>query len=282
MAKTETKTAVAETKAAQLPAGYDMDELIKDAALNPKMDTADVALPFIALLQSNSPEVNPGHSSHIEGSQSSMFMNTVTRDIYDGRKDGLIIVPCYYERKLVEWIDRDKGGGWVADYPIDHHIRTTVSKNEKGRDVLPNGNFLVETAYQYILFMDPESGVWSQAVLGMKSTALKKNRQLNNSIVTSKVPGTDVQAPRFLFPYVMKTEFEQKGENSWWNYSFKKIEEPVQLEVYKAAKQFAQLVADGVLSRSTTAEAGVGEAVDENGRRFDTRTGEILDDEIPM
>lgn len=277
------KTDVTTTKA-QLPAGYDMDELVQDAQQNPKMDAQDVALPFIAILQSNSPEVNPGDPTYIEGAQSSMFINTVTRDTYNGRTEGLIIVPCYYERKLVEWVDRDKGGGWVADYPVDHPIQHTTKKNDQNKVILPNGNFLVETAYQYVLFLDPESGNWSQAVIGMKSTALKKNRQLNNSIVTSKIPGTDVQAPRYLFPYLMRTVFEQKASNSWWNFEFKKMDEPVAADVYKAAKAFAQLVQAGVLQRSTTAESGTApaEAVDDQGRRYDTRTGEILDDEIPL
>ena len=278
MANTKNEVAVKTT--AQLPAGYDMDELTQDALSNPTMDANDVALPFLALLQSNSPEVNPGDSSYIEGSQSSMFMNTVTRDVYDGRTEGLIIVPCHYERKLVEWVDRDKGGGWVADYPADHPIQRTTHKNDRGKDVLPNGNFLVETAYQYVLFMDPVTDSWSQAVIGMKSTALKKNRQLNNSIVTNKIPGTEKQAPRYLFAYVMRTEFERKGENSWWNYTFKRMDEPVSIEVYNAAKAYAKLIQSGVLQRSASAEGGT--SVDEQGRRFDSQTGEMLDDEIPV
>lgn len=278
MAKTD--VAKAENTQVALPAGYDMDELLADAKQNPTMDTQDVALPFIAILQSNSPEVNPGDPTYIEGAQSSMFINTVTRDIYEGRKEGLIIVPCYYERKLVEWVDRDKGGGWVADYPTDHPIQRTLVKREDGKMVLPNGNFLVETAYQYVLIMDPETSSWSQAVIGMKSTALKKNRQLNNAIVTSKIPGTEVQAPRFMFPYVMRTEFEQKGSNSWWNFTFRKMDDPVDPVLYKQAKSFATMIKDGLLQRSTTAEAGGDIATDSEGRQFNRATGEVLDDEV--
>lgn len=280
MAKTE--VAKTETKI-QLPAGYDMAELMADAQQNPVMDTQDVALPFIAILQSNSPEVNPGDPSYIEGAQSSMFINTVTRDIYEGRKEGLLIVPCHYERKQVEWVDRDKGGGWVGDYPADHPIARTLIKRDDGKMILPNGNFLFETAYQYILFMDPETSTWSQAVMGMKSTALKKNRQLNNSIVTSKIPGTEIQAPRFMFPYVMRTEFEQKGSNSWWNFSFRRIDDPIVPDLYKQAKQFATMIKDGILQRSTSAEQAGGDvALDEQGRPFNRNTGEMIDDEIPL
>lgn len=278
MAKTD--VAKAENTQVALPAGYDMDELLADAQQNPTMDTQDVALPFIAILQSNSPEVNPGDPTYIEGSQSSMFINTVTREVFEGRKEGLLIVPCFYERKLVEWVDRDKGGGWVADYPTDHPIQKTLTRREDGKMVLPNGNFLVETAYQYVLIMDPDTGSWSQAVIGMKSTALKKNRQLNNAIVTSKIPGTELQAPRFMFPYVMRTEFEQKGSNSWWNFSFRKMDDPIAPELYKQAKSFATMIKEGLLQRSTAAEAGGDIATDSEGRQFNRSTGEVLDDEV--
>lgn len=278
MAKTD--VAKAENTQVALPAGYDMDELLADAQQNPTMDTQDVALPFIAILQSNSPEVNPGDPTYIEGSQSSMFINTVTREVFEGRKEGLLIVPCFYERKLVEWVDRDKGGGWVADYPTDHPIQRTLTRREDGKMVLPNGNFLVETAYQYVLIMDPETSSWSQAVIGMKSTALKKNRQLNNAIVTSKIPGTEVQAPRFMFPYVMRTEFEQKGSNSWWNFTFRRMDDPIDPALYKQAKAFATMIKEGLLQRSTTAEAGSDVATDSEGRQFNRSTGEVLDDEV--
>lgn len=279
MAK-ETKNEVAVTSdRAQLPDGLNLDELIEDAKRNPKMDAGDVALPFLSILQSNSPEVNPGHSNYIQGAQASMFLNTVTNEVFDGRGEGLLIVPCYYERKLVEWVDRDKGGGWVGDYPLGHEIQRSVRKNERGKDVLPNGNFLVETAYHYVLWLNPNLSRWGQAVIGLKSTALRPNRALNNLIAESVIPGTEITAPRYLFPYVMRTVFEQKAENSWWNFDFQKVEEPVMADVYKNAKQFAQLAEAGVVSRSRDAEQGSAAA---GGMTIDGQARRPLDDDIPF
>ena len=273
----EQKNEVTKASGAQLPEGYDFEQMKADAAQNPTMDANDVSLPFLAVLQGLSPQVNPGHGEHIEGAQASMFHNTVSNEVFEGRKEGLLIVPCYYERRLVEWVDRDSGGGWVADYPVGHPVANTAKKKEgdkKNTLWLPNGNVLVETAYHYVLWMHPDTSRWSQACVGLKSTGLRKNRQFNNSIAESVIPGTDIQAPRYLFPYVMRTEFESKGENSWWNYMFTKVDEPIAPDLYKKAKEFALLSSSGAITRGSETGTTTPEG------QYDPETGEV--NEIPI
>jgi len=271
---TKEQTAVAETETkVQLPAGYDGIDLAADAeSHNPTMTSQDVALPYIYVLQANSPQVNPGRAEFIEGAQASMFLNNVSGEVFDGRNEGFLFVPAFYERKLVEWVHRDNGGGWVADWPVDSGILAKTRPDDKGKPRMPNGNVIVETAYHYGLMLNPETEVWEQCVIAMKSTALKVNRKWNNAIVTSKIPGTDLQAPRFLFAYNLKTKMESKGENSWWNFDIDKVEEPVSVDVYKQAKMFSELIAAGAVIR--VAESVTGEAID-------PETGEIIDGKEP-
>lgn len=264
------KNEVAEKPEAGLPAGLDMAQLQADAAANnPELGTGDVALPYIYILQANSPQVNPGRSEYVEGGQASMFYNNVADAAYEGRQNGITFVPCAYERKFVEWVHRDNGGGWVKDYDINSDILSNTRPDEQGKPRLPNGNVIVETAYHYGLILDPDTGVWSQCVIPMKSTALKKNRAWNNMIVTTKIPGTDLQAPWFLYAYNLRTEMETKGENSWWNFLIAKHDDPVTAEVYEKAKVFAELVKAGAVNR-------VAETAD--GTKYNTETGEVLDE----
>lgn len=265
------KNEVAKKPEAGLPAGLYMEQLQQDAAANnPELGTGDVALPYIYILQANSPQVNPGRSEYVEGAQASMFFNNVADAAYNGREDGITFVPCAYERKYVEWVHRDNGGGWVGDYDINSDIMSKTRPDDMGKPRLQNGNVIVETAYHYGLVLDNETGVWSQCVIPMKSTALKKNRAWNNMIVTTKIPGTDLQAPWFLFAYNLRTEMETKGENSWWNFLISKHDEAVSLEVYVKAKAFAELVNSGAITR-------VAETID--GTKFNPETGEVLDEE---
>lgn len=266
------KQEVVEAKSeAQLPAGYDMGELEADAQDSPTMTMDDVALPYISILQANSPQVNPGLPEYIEGVQASMLFNNVSGEVFDGKNEGIMVVPCGYERKLVEWIHRDHGGGWVRDHELESNILSHTSPDDQGRPRLPNGNVIVETAYQYCLMLNPHSDAWEQCVIALKSTGLKRNRRWNNMIVTSKIPGTDSQAPRFLFPYNLRTEIETKGENSWFSYKIAKHEEPVDIQVYKAARDFAELVKSGAIRRSTELEP-----------EAESSPKPELDDEIPF
>lgn len=259
MAKaTDNGQAVAPVKeaASQLPADLDLAYLKADAGAGvSNMDSGDVALPYLGILQGLSPQVNPGGPAYIEGAQASMFYNNVSQEVFDGRNEGILFVPCAYERKFVEWVDRDKGGGWVSDYPIDGGILEHTTKDDRGRARLANGNLIVETAYHYGLYKDPETGAWVQAVIAMKSTSLKTNRQWNNELVTTRIPGTDLIAPRWLYPYRLKTILQQKNNNSWWQFLIKREPAPVSKAVYDHAKMFHNLIEAGDVKRGAETAA---------------------------
>ena len=74
--------------------------------------TEDFAIPFIRVLQPMSPQLQRQHGSYVEGAKAGDLYNTVTGESYDGEK-GISIVPCAYNKKYIEWIPREKGGGLV-------------------------------------------------------------------------------------------------------------------------------------------------------------------------
>lgn len=254
----------------QLPEGFNLDELAADAALNPQLTSNDVALPYIVVLQGLSPQVNAAKTQHIMGAQAGMFYNTVSGEIYEGRQTGLMIVPCAYERRLVQWKHRDTGGGYVKDFPPDSDIMNQTQLDDKGKPRLPNGDVMVETAYHYCFVQHPETGAWFEAIIALASTGLKTNRKWNNLITTSKIPGTETQAPRFLYPYGVTTEIQSKGENSWFIPSVVKIESPVSVSVYKQSREFARLINSGAVQRSAPPAQADG------GEMYDSETGEVV------
>ena len=248
------------------------------------MSSQDVALPFLAILQSNSPQVNPAHQNYVEGATAGMFYNTVSQEAFDGRKVGLEVVPVAYERKLVEWIDRDKGGGWVRDYDATSDILKHTAKNDKGRPVLKDsGNFIVETAYHYFLVKNPETDEWEQCVFPMKSTALKVNKRLNNDLVTTRIPGRDLQAPRWLFPYHLTTVPETKNGNSWWSPKLVRADHTVDRKLYAQAKGYAELFKSGMLRRGVEPGALAEEDPDRGVvEGSSSRQEQDLDGDIPF
>ena len=262
--KKETEVAAVKDSA-QLPVGISMEDLMADAGAGiDSMGLDDVAVPYLYVLQANSPQVNEDHDAYIKGARPGMFYNNVAEEVYDGRETGITVIPCAYERKYVEWVDRDSGGGYVADHAIDSDILSECSPNEKGIPVLKNGHLIVETAYHYVYMKNPLTGVWEEIIIPMKSTFLKKSRRWNKTLVSTLIPNTPKRAPRWLYPYQLKTIKESKGDNTWSNIDISRLGEMVTAEQYRSAKAFAELFSQGAVKKATeTNTGGLAERYDE-------------------
>ena len=69
----------------------------------------DMAIPFLRILAQLSPQVNKRDGAYVEGAEAGMMFNTVANKVYDGEQ-GVTVIPCYYNRRYVEWAPREKGG----------------------------------------------------------------------------------------------------------------------------------------------------------------------------
>lgn len=260
----------------------DMEELLRDSGAGvDSMGMDDVAVPYLYVLQTNSPQVNPDADAYIEGAKAGMFFNNVSMEVYDGRTNGITVIPCAYERKYVEWVPRDNGGGFVAEHDIDSGILSECTPNEKGIPCLKNGNLIIETAYHYVYFKNPLDEQWDQIIIPMKSTFLKKSRRWNKTLMGTLIPGTSARAPRWLYPYQLKTAKETKGDNTWSNVDLERLPEMVTADQYRAAKAFAALFETGGIVKAKESDTGVvGDAA--KAARERSPGEKDLDDEMPF
>ena len=198
----------------------------------------DLAIPFLTILQSNSPqlmenkELRPGQ-----------IYDTVLKKGYEE----ILVVPCNYEKQYVEWTPRESGGGLKATYTAVDGIELLKScqKDEKGKDILPNGNLLVPTAVYYVMYMHEESDGTvrsSKAIISMTSTALKKSRRWNSvmaGISMKRKDGTPFTPASFSHMYRMRTCAETNAHGSWFNWDIE-VHTPLADEImYNASKNFA-------------------------------------------
>ena len=237
-----------------------IEELVKDSALGGELTLKDISIPYLYILQTNSPQCNPDDGKYIEGATAGMFYLTVVEKIFEGRKEGITVVPCYYERKIMEWVRREDGGGLVGSYPAEDPIMQKAKPNDKNQMILPNGHQLMDTAYHYILVYDPEDGSWTQAIMPFKSTGLKISRKLNSIVKKTYIPGTQKRAPRFLYTYNFKTVKEQKDTNIWSSLSFEQTDMALR-EVYANAKAYSEIAAQDLLTRAPEPSEGIQEAL---------------------
>jgi len=273
------KEVALEQPGALAPMPFSVEDMAADAGLGGKVGLTDIAVPYLYILQTNSPQCNPDHAKYVENAKSGMLYLSNLEKIFDGRTTGLVIVPCYYERLVTEWLPRSSGGGLVASHDPESDILKQVKSVEsegKTIQVLPDGHQVIDTAYHYVLAQDPESKVWYQAIMPLKSTALKASRRMNSTISTTNIPGTDKRAPRFLFKWKMLSVKEQKDDYVWSSPKLEQLD-MVTADVYRAAKDYALVAAKGLLRR-VAAEAEMEEGA---GPVKQSRTINP-DDEVPF
>lgn len=122
--------------------------------------SADLAIPFLNLLQDNSPQVKKASAERIDGAEAGFFHDSVSNEVYGD--DGVIVVPVLTEPKVVEWIPRDEGGGGGGFVGV-HEYNGTVHKEalqaaggDRTKMQSEAGNDLVETFYMYAMILDSE------------------------------------------------------------------------------------------------------------------------------
>lgn len=134
---------------------------------------ADMAIPFLGILQSNSPQVEDQSPA---GAKAGEFFNSVTRELVSG-ETGVIVQPVYMEHAYVEWTPRTKGGGFVGMHSPDSEVvkaALTAAGGDKFTKLANGDNDLIETHYVYVLILD-ETGEETQgfALISFSSTKIK-------------------------------------------------------------------------------------------------------------
>ena len=206
------------------------------------MSQDDFALPFLRLLTNTSPEVG-----EVEGAMPGMVYNTVTGDLYDGKK-GIEVVPCAYVRQYIEWAPRGSGSGApVAMYPATSDVLSRTHREPgDNKDYLDNGNYIENTANHYVMVIR-DDGTPEPALISMKSTQLKKSRKWNSMMQSVKVAGKNglFTPPMYSQVYRLTTVAESNDKGKWFGWEVERVGPVEDAGVYQAAKAFALSVNAG-------------------------------------
>jgi hypothetical protein len=217
----------------------------------------DTSLPYVRILGQLSAEVNEGDGKYIEGAKPGMIYNNITNEIFDG-KAGIKVVVCYYKRNFPEKSDKGDGNAiTVATHEPNSPIIQT-GKRVGSKIMLPNGNYLEETAYYYVL-METNAGGMTPALITMKSSQLTVSKKW---IAMMKLMQVDIgegkvgRPPMHGVVYNLSSTLQKNDKGSWygWSVTQDRIMGQEDVALYKQAKGLKDNVSKGNVQTKAVAE----------------------------
>jgi hypothetical protein len=219
------------------------------------IDTQDLMIPRISILQQGSPQISKRDSEYVEGAESGSIFNTVTRIAKDGEQ-GITVLPIKYRRAYIEW--KPNRGGFVRDHGNNGSILDQCEQDQATfKHINSEGNEIVTTA-EYFLFMLDDAGGYETALLSMSGSQLKKSRRWNSMMSQLKLPKPDktgyFNPAMFYTCYKLTTCPEENDLGSWFGWDIEMLHgdsggiiENVKggEEVYMAARSFKEKVVAG-------------------------------------
>tara|TARA_R100001440_G_scaffold15874_3_gene26933 strand:+ start:511 stop:1299 length:789 start_codon:yes stop_codon:yes gene_type:complete len=239
------------------------DDLLSAGTGLEEASADDYAIPFLRVLQSMSPQLKKSDGKYIQGAEEGNLFNTVTETVYDGT-EGVVLIPCAYKKKFIEWVTRENGGGFVDDsHPAT--ILKSCKKDDSGRFILENGNQISETAEYYCIVAQDENAP-EQVLLSLTSSQLGFSRRWNTMLNNARVQnakGETVPAPMFSYMYNLTTIPQSNDQYSWMGLSVEKSR-PTPMPLAVAALEFMKAARSGDVEvrqeqEGVNASADVGE-----------------------
>lgn len=272
--KQNTAVEAVEEKNTAVALAFDMGD---DAGAG--METADrdsFAIPFLSVLQKISPQVDEADAKYVEGAKGGQLFNSVTQKLYDG-KQGVIFLPCAYQRRFIHWGARGSDGGGFKGEIMPEKAMAMLERGEVreigGKLYFPEvdgsvnekrSDYLSDTRNHFGILVDVETGETMNCLLSLTSTQIKKSKQLMSLLSAIKVKGSTgmVTPPTWANQVRITTVLESNDQGSWYGIRFAPEGFVESQELYNAGRDFHRMISDGEL-KANYAEAGEAAATED-------------------
>lgn len=233
------------------------------------VDQDSLAIPFLTVLHFQSPQVIKGNADYVEGAESGMFFNSVTKELFDG-ESGVRFIQCDYTRRFVQWGSRNSGGGYKGDYSVDeaadmeqagtvvkHEMKLMYPINDTGEISDKKSDVLVDTRNHLGLMYSEASEEWQPCWMPMKSTNIKHSKALVtalNNIKRQDASGKKVTPPTFLTECLLTSAPESNDEGDWFSIRPALVGDVESAELYHQGKSFYESMQKGEAKVNYAAE----------------------------
>lgn len=230
-AKKEGGGQVVPIKAAGLPVDNDLlDIMSAQSGKGVSTDQADNQIPLVYVLQAQSPQVLNRNPQQIEGAAGGdIWLRNAPNPIVKG-EEGMEVIPVHFSKDVVEWRQRDSGGGFVARHDfqagedivkIAARLGATATPDPKSpmriMYLMPNGNELIETRYHTVYVIRDDDQL-VPFVIPLSSTGHTFSRRWMFKMNNHQLPGGRGPSASFNYVYRIKTVPMSNASGEWYAY----------------------------------------------------------------
>ncbi len=215
------------------------------------------AIPFLLMLQSMSPQTKKSDPAYIKGAEEGDFYDSVNGIVIAKGDEGVVVVPCFYNNSFVEWVTREKGGGFKGEHGYQQGVdlRSRCVRDEKNRDILPNGHQLNDTRNHAVLVLGEDGP--QPFMLSMTSTQITKSKKWMTAMNNLKLKGQDgalFTPPMYGTQWRITSIAESNDKGSWSGFNITPEGYVADPAVFNLAKGFHDQVNSGVANIAPRAE----------------------------
>jgi len=207
----------------------------------------DLRTPRLSIVQALSPQRQKASADYNPNAEEGDLYYSGTNIIING-DDGVLYLPAYYTKTLVEWGLREKGGGIKAVHPSDSDLLNRCTRDSQGRLITPGGETqLTVTANHYGFALVDEAP--QKCVINMTGSQLKYSRAWNTMIQGTKLKGVKgmFTPPAYSHWYRLSTQIESNDRGTWYSYSItqERMLNESEKDLFSEAEEFSKFVAQG-------------------------------------
>lgn len=190
-------------------------------------DIDTYTVPFLYILQSNSPQLLEDADEYIEGAKPGMFFNNVTGQVYG---KSIEVIPVTFQRTATEWTP-GTGDRRLGKFAGMHSIPEATDIGEgdfyKGMAIREGhenaGNFLVDTrTFTLLVIGEEEQG---PIMFSLTSTGIQHAKAWMtkaNMLKLKNADGKMVTPPLFSSAYRLTTSLNENELGKWYQVGTKK------------------------------------------------------------
>lgn len=236
----KSNTAVATTAPGAMP-DWMRDQLESDAGQGLSKEQADNLVPLVNVLQKLSPQVEKNDDRYLAGAEAGdIWLRNAPQELIKG-SEGMVVQPCHFVKAFVEWVPRDKGGGFVAQHsepPEDAKEYTDKQNPNKKKYLRPNGNELIETRNHVVLVYNAGTEQPLPYVIPMTGSGHTVSRDWMSKM------NRKGNAPAYSSLYKLTTRLRKNQLGSWFTWDIEDAGWASQ-EQYEAGKALHNAFASG-------------------------------------